>query len=44
MFDQYKSGWLRDINRETASRGLGRNKLRTYRLFKTEFKTESYLY
>ena len=36
--------WLRDINRETASRGLGRNKLRTYRLFKTEFKTESYLY
>ena len=44
LLDQYKSDWIQDINRESAMRGLGRNKLRTYRLFKTEFKTESYLY
>ena len=44
LLDQYKSDWIQDINPESAIRGFGRNKLRTYRLFKTEFKTESYLY
>ena len=44
MNDHYIIDWLRDINCETTVRGLGRNKLRIYRLFKTEFKTETYLY
>ena len=35
--------WLEKINREEAVRGTGRNKLRTYRLFKKELKTEAYV-
>ena len=31
------------INREEAVRGTGRNKLRTYRIFKEELKTEAYV-
>ena len=40
LLDLYKIDWIQDINRESAMSGLGHNKLRTYRLF----KTESYLY
>ena len=34
--------WYSEINRETGRSGNGRNKLRTYRLFKTEYKVEEY--
>ena len=30
-------------NREEVGRGTGRNKLRTYRIFKEELKTEAYV-
>ena len=35
--------WLKEINRVGARRGKGLNKLRTYRGFKQEFRTESYV-
>jgi hypothetical protein len=41
--DLYEGEWLSDVMRENARTGNGRNKLRTYRLFKTVFKTESYV-
>ena len=39
----YKNRWQLDMNRESAKRGPGWNKLRTYRLFKHEFQTEEYV-
>ena len=38
---KYEFNWI-DIERINAKRGLGLNKLRTYRLFKTEQKVEGY--
>lgn len=35
--------WKLDLNRINAKKGRGLNKLRTYRLFKTEYKTEDYI-
>ena len=35
--------WFNDLQRVNAVRGQGRNKLRTYRLFKNDFATESYV-
>ncbi len=39
----YKNRCHLDLNRESAKRGAGRNKLPTYRLFKNEFQTEKYV-
>ena len=35
--------WQNDINRTEAKRSNCRNKLRTYKLFKSEHKTENYV-
>ncbi len=35
--------WYATLHREEASRGPGRNKLRTYRKFKSNFEPESYV-
>ena len=35
--------WHLELARESAHRGQGKNKLRTYRQFKTEYKTEQYV-
>ena len=35
--------WLKDVNRIEAKRGNGLNKLRTYAIYKREFKLEPYL-
>lgn len=40
----YIIDWKQRISRPTGSTGNTRNKLRTYQLFKEEFKTEKYLY
>ena len=34
--------WYISINRQTGRSGVGRNKLRTYTLFKSSFETEKY--
>ena len=34
--------WYSEINREAGRSGNGRNKLRTYKLFKAEYKVEEY--
>ena len=39
----YMDNWRNELNREHARRGNGRNKLRTYRKFKCNFKTEPYV-
>jgi len=36
--------WYAKIRRDDAIRGSGRNKLRTYKTFKEEYKTEPYVY
>ena len=36
--------WKEEINRDRGVRGVGGNKLRTYRLLKTDFGTASYLH
>ena len=43
LFSKFKTSWLAEINRQDARNGNGGNKLRTYRLFKQEFKSEPYL-
>ena len=35
--------WHQDLERQTAKNGTGGNKLRTYRIFKRQYKTEKYL-
>ena len=42
MFQQEKKIWLTTIDNQQGVTGTGRNKLRTYRLMKREFKTEDY--
>ena len=39
----YMDNWRNELNREHARRENGRNKLRTYRKFKCNFKTEPYV-
>ena len=34
--------WRNFVNRESGQKGIGRNKLRTYKLFKVNFGTETY--
>ncbi len=41
--EYYESQWFQKVNQERAISGQGRNKLRTYRHHKTEFKAEDYL-
>ncbi|XP_052217139.1 uncharacterized protein LOC127835010 [Dreissena polymorpha] len=43
LFNDYKAVWLNNINREQAAHGRGGNKLRTYKLFKQTYNTESYV-
>ena len=43
MSDNMENTWVQDLNRHSASTGTGRNKLRTYRTFKSQYKTEPYL-
>ena len=40
MWSGYLEKWKEELNRETAIRGRGRNKLRTYRPFKKKYCTE----
>ena len=35
--------WTNAVERINAKRGIGLNKLRTYKLFKTEYKVEKYV-
>ena len=37
-----QKAWRNDVERKNAKRGIGLNKLRTYKLFKTEYKVEEY--
>ena len=43
LFAYYEQIWFDNINRVQALRGTGRNKLRTYKLFKTEMKPDKYV-
>jgi hypothetical protein len=43
LSQRYRDTWHQSIMREGARRGQGRNKLRTYRLFKQQFRTECYV-
>ena len=40
---QFNVDWKSDLERENARRGNGRNKLRTYRQFKSEYCKENYV-
>ena len=40
---QHNQTWISDVTRPEARRGNGRNKLRTYKLFKTAYKEENYV-
>ena len=43
LFHKFVDSWREDITRINARQGTGRNKLRTYRLFKSVYQTENYL-
>jgi hypothetical protein len=43
LFQDYKIKWWNELNNDVRRHENQRNKLRQYRLFKTEYKTESYL-
>ena len=40
--DKFKTGWVDSIRSAIGPSGRGRNKLRTYCLFKTTYETETY--
>ena len=42
--DQYIQNWNSQLSRTSSRKGSAGNKLRTYRLFKTKFELEPYLY
>ena len=42
-FMLYTDKWKNELNRVWARRGNGQNKLRTYRTFKSNFETETYV-
>ena len=42
-FQQFKCQWSDAVNRDQARTGNGGNKLRSYKLFKNEFLTETYV-
>ena len=41
--NNYVSTWENMVSSDTGSTKIGGNKLRTYRMVKTEFKTEEYV-
>ena len=41
--DQFIQLWNSELSRQTSKRGEAGNKLRTYRLFKSQFQLEGYL-
>ena len=43
LFTGHIEEWTQSVNKYSGTRGRGKNKLRTYRSFKTEFGTEFYL-
>ena len=43
LFHKFVNSWTDDISRDNARQGTGRNKLRTYRTFKSVYQTENYL-
>lgn len=43
LHNDFLEKWSQDINRDTALRGNGRNKLRTYKLFKHVYRSEPYV-
>ena len=43
LSQKFLDTWSEDVNRESARYGSGRNKLRTYRLFKSDYEAENYL-
>jgi len=43
VFNSEKAKWLQTVNMQTARRGAGLNKLRTYNKFKQVFEVESYV-
>ena len=42
IYEFYVNGWYTDLNRVNAKHGQGRNKLRTYKLFKQTLETACY--
>ena len=42
LMSLYIVEWKESVNRTTGIRGNGRNKLRTYSIFKTDYETENY--
>jgi len=44
LSEHYEVKWHAIVNRPEAARGPGRNKLRTYKIFKESIKTEHYLF
>ena len=42
MMEKFEADWSIMLNTDSSRRGNGGNKLRTYKLFKTEFKVEEY--
>ena len=42
MMHKFTEEWSSTLNTDTSRRGNGGNKLRTYKLFKSEFKVEDY--
>lgn len=42
MMEKFEVDWSNMLNTDSSRRGNGGNKLRTYKLFKTEFKVEEY--
>ena len=43
LMGKFVNEWYIDLNRVSAKRGPGKNKLRTYRCFKFRYKTEDYV-
>ena len=43
VIQQFFNSWTDDITRDNAHQGTGRNKLRTYRTYKSVYRTEHYL-
>ena len=43
LSQKFLDTWSEDVNRESARYGSGRNKQRTYRLFKSDNEAENYL-
>ena len=42
LFQNFVNSWTDDVTRNNACQGTGRNKLRTYRTYKSVYLTEHY--